>query len=246
MTMQISRRGFLLSLIALGAAYALPENATAEQVDKVWQEALKKPWYFEVNGWGTITDPDVDEAQTWEDVFEHIWPGGIRTWKDVISVVEGCWPLESHFQTLASDEADRLAHLLPQQLGSKGRKLLAALEADPDDGWRDWVEIEGSKGVDRFQAAIEDWLGEPADYSQSESFPINHGSQGQAKAFFERMDWETLKALGVVIVEGDHPGSTYYAAELKNSIEEANEVAEELGLPFRFRPEGVLQADARA
>jgi hypothetical protein len=53
--------------------------------------------------------------------------------------------------------------------------------------------------------------------------------------FFESLPFETLAALGVVIVEGDHPGSTYVGAELRQPIEEANEVAADLGMPFRFQ-----------
>jgi hypothetical protein len=49
------------------------------------------------------------------------------------------------------------------------------------------------------------------------------------------MDGQMLDALGVVIVEGDHPGSTYFAAELRGAMKVANAVAEKEGLPFRFR-----------
>ena len=34
--------------------------------------------------------------------------------------------------------------------------------------------------------------------------------------------------------QGDHPGSTYFAAELKKGIDHANYIAEKLGLDFRF------------
>jgi hypothetical protein len=49
------------------------------------------------------------------------------------------------------------------------------------------------------------------------------------------MDGKMLDALGVVIIEGDHPGSTYFAAELRGEMKVANAVAEREGLPFRFR-----------
>jgi len=68
--------------------------------------------------------------------------------------------------------------------------------------------------------------------------PRDHVGQGQALTFFEQLPHETLDALGVVIVEGDHPGSTYYAAKLTSDMDTANEVASMLELPFRFRVEG--------
>ena len=37
-----------------------------------------------------------------------------------------------------------------------------------------------------------------------------------------------------VIVEGEHPGSTYYAAELRGDIDVANRAAEAAGLRVRF------------
>ena len=40
--------------------------------------------------------------------------------------------------------------------------------------------------------------------------------------------------LDIVIVEGETPGSSYFAAELHGDIDDANERAESLGLPIRF------------
>lgn len=58
---------------------------------------------------------------------------------------------------------------------------------------------------------------------------------GAAKVFFDSLDFDTLDALGIKIVEGEYPGSTYYAAELLRDVEEANVAASEMGLPVRFR-----------
>jgi len=44
-----------------------------------------------------------------------------------------------------------------------------------------------------------------------------------------------LEELGIVIVEGCHPGSTYYAAELRNDVDNANITARKLGLNYRFK-----------
>ena len=56
-----------------------------------------------------------------------------------------------------------------------------------------------------------------------------------AKEYFEALDYETQDALGVDIIEGEHPGSTYYAAELRQDIDYANQVARDMGMDFRFR-----------
>ena len=41
--------------------------------------------------------------------------------------------------------------------------------------------------------------------------------------------------IGVQIIEGDHPGSSYYAAVLRQDVDYVNQVARGLGLTFRFR-----------
>jgi hypothetical protein len=43
-----------------------------------------------------------------------------------------------------------------------------------------------------------------------------------------------MDALGVQIIEGEHPGSTYHAAELRQDIDYANQVARDIGLECRF------------
>ena len=60
-------------------------------------------------------------------------------------------------------------------------------------------------------------------------------SAALAKKYFERFDYKTLDGIGVQIVEGDHPGSIYYAAVLRQDVDYVNNIARSLGLKFRFR-----------
>lgn len=55
-----------------------------------------------------------------------------------------------------------------------------------------------------------------------------------AWAFFELVDAEVTDALGIDIISGEHPGSTYYAAQLRDDLDAANAVAAEMGLLYRF------------
>ena len=55
--------------------------------------------------------------------------------------------------------------------------------------------------------------------------------QGAAIEFIHRMDGYDLGVIEVVIVEGDHPGGTYYAAELTVNLEAANKAASKAGIP---------------
>jgi hypothetical protein len=49
------------------------------------------------------------------------------------------------------------------------------------------------------------------------------------------MDSDALEALGVTIVEGEHPGSSYFAAELTGDVEVENKAAKAAGIALRFK-----------
>ena len=112
-------------------------------------------------------------------------------------------------------------------------KRLAKASEDEDDGWKEWIKIEGNEEVHRFKNLIVDWLAAPIDCK--EDMPDNASAVGSAKSFFENEDLATQNHLGVRIIEGEFPGSTYYAAELHKKVEDANEIAQKLGLSYRFR-----------
>ena len=112
-------------------------------------------------------------------------------------------------------------------------KRLAEELEDEDEGWKKWIKTEGDEGTPRFKKVIVDWLAAPIEWT--EDMPDNATAQDSAKRFFEHEDLATLDELGVSIVEGESPGSTYYAAELNKTVEEANEIAQKLGLSYRFR-----------
>lgn len=53
---------------------------------------------------------------------------------------------------------------------------------------------------------------------------------------FRDMDPELADSFDVTVVEGDQPGSTYYAAVMGISVAEANLVSRRLELPVTFAP----------
>lgn len=201
--------------------------------------------FYEVAQYGTISDPTVPGPRLRADVFQNISPGFIRTTGDLVSDVDGCVPLASHFSILAADHLSDIEDELDADdntLGFVERRrlafLAAALRDDPDTGWRDWVEHEGDPGLAGFREIIQDWLDEDVDWDEAESFDSCWSGQSAALGFFSDLDAKVRKALGVVIIEGDRPGSSYYAAELRGDIAHANQTAQALGLAFRFRAEG--------
>jgi hypothetical protein len=117
--------------------------------------------------------------------------------------------------------------------------LKARLEALPEEPWEgaaDWLLGLASKEFEaRVVPVIEKWFGEAPDWSSEFDYlPESATAQGAALEFFRGMADEDLEILGIDVVEGDHPGSTYYAAELRYDIDAANRAAEVAGILVRF------------
>jgi hypothetical protein len=206
--------------------------------DKTPYKKSKKLFFFEVDEYGTITVADFKDPKINPDIFD-VGVDRLSTPESIISEIEECAALVEHFRRLAWDEHDELMsrielHDHDDKELLRMQRLVKALE-DEDDGWKEWIEIEGSDGVRRFEEEIACWLAAPIEWG--EDMPDNATAQSSAKRFFEHEELATLDKLGVEIVEGEHPGSTYYAARLERKIEEANKIAQTLGLPYRFRRE---------
>ena len=202
-------------------------------------------FFYEVSEYGTLCDPGVATPRLRAEVFHSVSPRFIRSTDDLISEVEGCTPLASHFSVLAEHHLESIEAELEDEDGELGfierrrlAVLVAALRDDPDNGWRDWVEHEGDAGLAGFKEIIQDWLDDDVKWDEAEWFDSGWSGQSAALGFFSDLDAKVLDALGVVIIEGEHPGSSYYAAELRNEIANANQAAQALGLAFRFRAKG--------
>ena len=187
---------------------------------------------------GTITDNSISEPKFRHQVFDADL-GDQCTPESLVSDIEDCQPLTSHFQQVALGELEEVRSSLDDdELTHHERRRLERLAQTLDDelqGWSDWVLLAGVKGLPRFKQVVKAWLDSPIEWEDYEWFPPHSSSQGNAMGFFESLPRDTLKALGVVIIEGDHPGSTYYAAELRQPIDDTLTVAADLGLPFRFQ-----------
>ncbi len=237
----MNRRTFLASLLAATASAPLPvpfAKATTAQVDDVWQRLVDDPVYFEVDEFQTIRDPRVPEPEIRADIFDDIVPASIKTPEQLIAISEP-GPMWRRLTELTDERRQEIEWSLDDELAPGERRCLkriAGLLAAPDEGWKHWVRLEGRRSMTGLRNIVTDWLAEPIDWDEHVWFPDDIGSMGAAKVFFDSLDFDTLDELGIKIVEGEYPGSTYYAAELTGEVEVANVVAARLGLPVRFRP----------
>lgn len=110
-----------------------------------------------------------------------------------------------------------------------------APDAAIDDAWQSTIDNPAVFYVREYGAITTepfyDPLPDPDD--DDDGFYVEDSGQQSALRFFQD-EFEYNKLLGIRIVEGCCPGSDYYAAELKGSINDANALTTLHGIPIRF------------
>jgi len=200
---------------------------------------------FEVRDGRTLHRANYAEAETRADFYEDVasfWSGSPE---DLAEAMDECEPLAWEVHRVYSECRDELEWELDEAAaaGAEHRKRVTALRArlralprEPEDGAAAWLlGLTSNEFEDRVVPEIEKWFGEPPNWGFEDDYLPEMGTaQGAALAYFRDMAAGDLKALGVKVIEGQHPGSTYYAAELRGDIDEANRAAEAAGIPVRF------------
>ena len=224
----MNRRTFLKTLVALGASLPLPLDllaATESEVDATW-ERVRDVWgLFEVDDYGTLSYANFEEPQTRFDAYG----------------INDAWELEAsdiaRNPNLAYEAQCHYEALLEERLQDADADEIAELA---ESGWEGWLESCSPEERVDLDRMLNDRLAESPDWSGHEGELLYQGAtaQGGAYQYFLQRDYDELDALGVVIIEGEHPGSSYFAAELRIPVEEANAIAEENGWTIRFVREG--------
>ena len=112
---------------------------------------------------------------------------------------------------------------------------IAGMPDEPEDGWKNWVVALPPDQLSRILAKARALLLEPPDPDSDDDFAIP--LDGVAFAFQvleQEQDDSVFDLLYIELIDGPMPGSNYQAAELRISIEEANEIASEEGFKYRF------------
>ena len=218
--MMISRRDFLKILVSSGAWAVCPfeiATATDSAVDGVWADVCRDPVIFDVED-RTIYAPWGEYPQTYGEVVELFSDYSSR--EGVLAAFEEHYDLQSHFYQALEDAAS--------EEGSLAERLAGSL--DMDDAVVAWLN---QAPVEELSSVIDHWLA--SDLPDLYEMPLHAGPMGEAYAFFQNQELSTLRRLGILVVEGEHPGSSYYAAELRVPVESANDAAVVMNLPIRFR-----------
>lgn len=218
----MNRRQFLQSLAAFATSVALPLDSIASApesvIDQIWATALDNPTIFYVNEYGALSSDAVE-----------IWPA---TRKELLDYQE-----VSTREELVSSARDNapVADVLECELSDPD--WFAEDEPVPDN-WEEWLKMADESTIALLIDRVNDWINGTPDERDYESADLGgYSGRGHALRFF-RDDFAYGDDFNIVVVEGDCPGSSYFAAELRMSIEDANDLAEGLGLPIRFADQG--------
>ena len=225
----MNRREFLKTLAGLGASVLVPidwASASAVEVDAAWKAAKLSPIVFSVASWGTLSIGDYEEPGSRSEMYgiEANW----TTREELADLIRSEWQLESIAENVATDAAED-----HNRWSDDGEELSF-------DSWEDWFATASDDDVAYLGNQIRNWLDDKPDLGAEYEWlpPMNTLTpESRAYTFFKCQNESVVEELGVVFVEGDHPGSTYFGAELHLDVDEVNEVAKSLDIPIRFAQE---------
>ena len=200
---------------------------------------------FEVTEFGMLRMADYAEAETRAEFFEDEAEQWEASPQDLSDAMDECQPLAWAVNSIYSDFRDEIvADIGAAETGAKlNKRRIAALKErlkklpeEPEEAASDWLlGLTTSEFEANVVPQIQEWFSEPPDWSFEDDYlPRTGTAQGAALEFFRGMDADAVDRLGVVIVEGDRPGSSYYAAELRGDIDAANRAAKSARLRVRF------------
>jgi hypothetical protein len=243
--MELDRRSFLKGLIAIAA---LPAGLSAipiadlKPTAEVWQKIEESPTVFFVRNGCTLDLEDFIPPATRGEGFDF----GEYELKNVEALLDRArevqpviWELERQYGKFRRSLIDDEQASRPE---SKQGTPTEAEKIWPEDADEEiiekWVHQMSENEVADLNSAMRTWAASEPDWlnEEGEHFTITSSGQEYALEFFDDYAGEdVLDELGIEIVEGDRPGSSYYAAELYIPIEEANEKAIAAGVPVRFK-----------
>jgi hypothetical protein len=210
-----------------------------------WKPPMPNINIFLVNQSGTLSLEGYRAPETRMDAY-GISFSYFMTHSDLALEADTHQPVLWELQNLFTNWRDAEIEILSSN--SSNQDSVEVFKTKWDEGFLDdadnatnWLEQLSKEQFSHVSEAMLTWgKGDPScdDY---DSFDEPMSGQDMAyQMFSEGCYADKARALGVEIVEGDHPGSSYIAAELSLPIAEANKKAEEAGFDIRFKNEAVL------
>lgn len=210
------------------------------------QDDVQPVTEFEVHGSKTLWMADFVERKIRSEFYEAVSEWWSKSPAHLADAMDECQPLAWAVHSLYTEVRDDIQSDLEGVMRRSGtfekrayalKKRLFAMPEEPEEGVQDWLlTLTQVEFEQRIVPSIKKWFASPPDWNwEDDHLPRDGTAQGAALEFFKNMDGDALDILGVTIVEGAHPGSTYYAAELMKEIDAANKAADAAGIPVRFK-----------
>ena len=217
----MDRRGFLQTLSSFGIALGIPGPAIAtapeSDIRKAWNEALANPVKFDVE-WNTLSIHGFREPETRRDCVNFEIPNKASA-ADLISIAKDNWRVKNIISGTYYDSE--------------------SLDGDPEDvkekDWIKWLKRR-PRNVSIVVDKLNSWLDERGfdEWDCEEADKNGKTAQSGARRFWINKD-ELMEKFSIGIVDGDRPGSSYYAAELYIDVDSANEIARRNRIPIYFQ-----------
>ncbi len=199
---------------------------------------------FEVREEGTLRMANFFVAETRADLYEaktYRWDDSPSSLIDCLRSCEPfAWEVHSLYSAAREDLMMKIEELKSDLVdhGEQVKTLLDELRSMPEEpeyGIEDWLgRIDEAYFKSVVVEGLREWFLDSPDPIMEDDFVSEATPESAAKKYFEALDAETLGRLGVVIVDGEFPGSSYYAAELRCEIDVANAAAEQFGIAVWF------------
>lgn len=214
----MNRREFLQSVAALGTAFAIPLESLASApesvIQDIWCAVSEDPFVFYVNEYGALSSDPVDA-----------YPASRKALWDYPEVTS-----REQLQSFAEDQAS-VADFLACEFSDPN--WFDDDEEKPED-WQAWLIAADDGTIGRLIDQVNHWINStPDELDYERATLMGYTGQGNALRFF-RDAFEYCDDFDIVVVEGDCPGSSYYAAELHMDLDNANALARKLDIPIRF------------
>lgn len=218
-----TRRSFLLGLAALGLL-PLPRAAGEADADELIREVegqlRQSPLRFVVDHNGTIVLanylPDASRRAAYD-----VSPKELELGEGLYDFLDRIEALRSEIYAFSQGVRD-------------GTVTLEDWDTESVEAFIDGLQPDEREAL---RAHLRAWFSDEVRLEERDEGDIVRPVDGQQLAyriFAEEADAGLLDDLKIVIVEGDVPGSTYVAAELRSDVPEANRTAARLGLPLEF------------